>query len=101
MLGLLLGTSRYSGEWGIEIAGAAAPRIAQTKPARLEIFRTEDDIRQLTGQQEGWRMGPGGNGRGVGGHHLWLPGITANRLHGITGLEEHDPGFPVFGDCIG
>ncbi len=34
------------GEWGIEIAGAAAPRILQPKPAKLEIFRTEEDIRQ-------------------------------------------------------
>jgi hypothetical protein len=34
------------GEWGIEIAGAAAPRIVQPKPARLEVFRAEDDIRQ-------------------------------------------------------
>ena len=35
------------GEWGIEIAGGAAPRILQPKPARLEVFRTEEDIRQL------------------------------------------------------
>ncbi len=35
------------GEWGIEIAGAAAPRILQPKPAKLEIFSTEEDIRQL------------------------------------------------------
>ena len=35
------------GEWGIEIAGAAAPRILQPKPAKLEVFRTEEDIRQL------------------------------------------------------
>ncbi|OHB64492.1 MAG: hypothetical protein A2Y76_01275, partial [Planctomycetes bacterium RBG_13_60_9] len=36
-----------SGDWGIEIAGAAAPRILQPKPAKLEVFRTEEDIRQL------------------------------------------------------
>ena len=36
-----------AGEWGIEIAGAAAPRILQPKPAKLEVFRTEEDIRQL------------------------------------------------------
>jgi len=36
-----------AGEWGIEIAGAAAPRILQLKPARLEVFRAEDNIRQL------------------------------------------------------
>lgn len=37
-----------AGEWGIEIAGAAAPRIVQTKPARLEVFAAENDVRQLT-----------------------------------------------------
>jgi hypothetical protein len=37
-----------AGEWGIEIAGAAAPRILQPKPAKLEVFRTEEDIRQLS-----------------------------------------------------
>ncbi len=58
------------GEWGIEIAGGSAPRLVQ---------------------QEGWRMGPGGPGRGVGGHRFWLPWISANRLYGITGLEEYDP----------
>src|SRR5512136_501492 len=35
------------GEWGIEIAGAAAPRILQPKPAKLEVYRVEGDIRQL------------------------------------------------------
>ncbi len=34
-------------EWGIEIAGAAAPLIQQPKPARLEVFHTEEDIHQL------------------------------------------------------
>lgn len=42
-------------------------------------------------QQENFRMGPGGNGRGVGGHRFWLPWISANHLYGITGLEEFDP----------
>jgi hypothetical protein len=36
-----------AGEWGIEIAGGPAPRILQTKPANLEVFCAEDDIRQL------------------------------------------------------
>ena len=35
------------GQWGIEIAGSSAPRIRQPKPARLEVFRTEQDILQL------------------------------------------------------
>src|SRR5512146_1566178 len=40
-------TRATSGEWGIQIAGGAAPRIEQPKPAKLEVFRTEEDIRQL------------------------------------------------------
>ncbi len=36
-----------AGEWGIEIAGAAAPRILQPKPTRLEVYRADDDIHQL------------------------------------------------------
>jgi hypothetical protein len=49
------------------------------------------DMRGIGWQQEGWRMGPGGSGRGVGGHRFWLPWISANHLYGITGLEEFDP----------
>ncbi len=49
------------------------------------------DMKGIGWQQEGWRMGPGGSGRGVGGHRFWLPWISANHLYGITGLEELDP----------
>jgi hypothetical protein len=41
-------------------------------------------------QQEHWRLGPGGPGRGVGSHRFWLPWVSANHLYGITGLEELD-----------
>jgi hypothetical protein len=40
-------------------------------------------------QQEHWRMGPGV--RGIGAHRTWLPWISVNHLHSITGLEEFDP----------
>lgn len=49
------------------------------------------DMKGIGWQQEGWRFGPGGPGRGVGGHRFWLPWISANHLYGITGLEEYDP----------
>jgi hypothetical protein len=49
------------------------------------------DMKGVGWQQEGWRMGPGRNGRGVGGHRFWLPWISANHLHSITGMEEFDP----------
>jgi hypothetical protein len=49
------------------------------------------DMRGIGWQQEGWGMGPGRMGRGVGGHRFWLPWVSANHLYGITGLEEYDP----------
>ncbi len=49
------------------------------------------DMKGIGWQQEGWRMGPGGGGRGVGGHRFWLPWVSSNHLYGITGLEEYDP----------
>jgi hypothetical protein len=48
------------------------------------------DLRGTGWQQENWRMGPGGSGRGLGSHRFWLPWITSNHLRGITGLEEFD-----------
>jgi hypothetical protein len=35
------------GAWGIEIAGAV-PRVVQPQPARLELLRAPDDIRQIS-----------------------------------------------------
>ena len=49
------------------------------------------DMKGIGWQQEGWRMGPGGGGRGTSGHRFWLPWVSANHLYGITGLEEYDP----------
>jgi hypothetical protein len=49
------------------------------------------DMKRIGWQQEGWRMGPGRLGRGVGGHRFWLPWVSANHLYSITGLEELDP----------
>jgi len=49
------------------------------------------DLKGIGWQQENWRMGPGGSGRGIGAHRFWLPWISANHLYSITGLEEFDP----------
>src|SRR5690606_23488509 len=49
------------------------------------------DLRGPGWQQEGWRFGPGGAGRGTSGHRFWLPWVSANHLYSITGLEEVDP----------
>ncbi|HVZ64725.1 MAG TPA: hypothetical protein VG936_09160 [Lacunisphaera sp.] len=48
------------------------------------------DLKGIGWQQEGFRMGPGGAGRGTSGHRFWLPWISANHLYSITGLEEYD-----------
>ena len=45
------------------------------------------DLKGPGWQQEHWRMGPV---RGIGAHRTWLPWISINHLHGITGLEEFD-----------
>ena len=49
------------------------------------------DMRAIGFQQEHWRMGTGGTGRGRGSHRFWLPWISANHLYSITGLEEAAP----------
>jgi hypothetical protein len=36
-----------SGQWGMEINGPKALRLIQTQPARVEVFKTDDDIRQI------------------------------------------------------
>jgi hypothetical protein len=38
-------------------------------------------------QQENWSMA---RNRGYGSHRSWLPWVSVNHLHGITGLEEFD-----------
>ena len=35
------------GQWGVEVAGGAAPKIVQAKPVNLEVYRSDQDIRQL------------------------------------------------------
>ena len=35
-----------SGGWGIEISGDAVPRLTQPKPAQIEVYRGDDDVRQ-------------------------------------------------------
>ena len=40
-------TRSSAGEWGLEVIGGTFPAISQPQPARLDVFRAEDDIRQL------------------------------------------------------
>jgi hypothetical protein len=36
-----------SGDWGIEISGGTAVRLTQQKPAQIEVFRGDENVRQL------------------------------------------------------
>jgi hypothetical protein len=38
----------HGGVWGIEIAGSATPKLIQPKPARIEVFQSEEDIIDLS-----------------------------------------------------
>jgi hypothetical protein len=46
------------------------------------------DLKGPGWQQEHWGMS---SNRGFGTHRSWLPWVSVNHLHGITGLEELDP----------
>ena len=46
------------------------------------------DLKGPGWQQEHWGMS---TTRGFGTHRSWLPWVSVNHLHGITGLEELDP----------
>ena len=37
-----------SGDWGIEISGNSAPRLTQEKPAQIEIYRGDEDVRDFS-----------------------------------------------------
>ena len=49
-----------AGEWGIEITGSSAPRIAQQKPAAIEVYRSDDDIHELSAGYKTVRSGATG-----------------------------------------
>jgi hypothetical protein len=55
--------------------------------AMLALPGREYDLKGPGWQQEHWHMG---SVRGVGAHRTWLPWISVNHLHGITGLEDLD-----------
>jgi hypothetical protein len=54
----------------------------------LRIVSLTCDLLGPGWQQEHWRMGPGV--RGIGALRTWLPWVSVNHLHGITGLGEFD-----------
>jgi hypothetical protein len=56
--------------------------------AMLAIPGRTYDMKGPGWQQENWSMG---RNRGNGSHRSWLPWVSVNHLHGITGLEEFDP----------
>ncbi len=65
--------------------------LLQDTKSMVALPGRQYDIKGIGWQQENFRLGPGPSGRGVGSHRMWLPWVSANHLHGITGLEEYDP----------
>jgi hypothetical protein len=63
-------------------------RVLHGTKAMLALPGRTYDLLGPGWQQEHRRMGPGA--RGIGTHRTWLPWISVNHLHGITGLEEFD-----------
>jgi hypothetical protein len=53
-------TRSRDGNWGIEISGAVTPRVRQPQPAKLEVYRTDADIRQLSTGYNTVRKTPAG-----------------------------------------
>jgi hypothetical protein len=52
--------SREGESWAIAISGGPAPRISQPKPARLEVYHSDQDIRLLAaGYQKVNHVGSG------------------------------------------
>jgi hypothetical protein len=46
--GAAVSFTRSTSGWGVQISGGAAPRIQQLEPAKLEIYRADEDIRQVS-----------------------------------------------------
>ena len=74
-----------------------AALLANAQSARILLLNTKSmlalpgrtyDLRGPGWQQEHWSMS---GTRGFGTHRSWLPWVSVNHLHGITGLEELDP----------
>ena len=53
-------TRSASGQWGMAIDGGPAPRIVQPQPAKVEIYRDDNDIRELAAGYATVRKSPDG-----------------------------------------
>ena len=52
-------TRASSGDWGIEISGSAVPRETQPKPAQIEVYRGDDNVRELAAGYQSLRKEAG------------------------------------------
>jgi hypothetical protein len=97
---------------GSDVAGHSDEYLDWAAPSYAELYKYTNDVHYLDvarvlvydtksmtalpgrtydllgpgWQQEHWRMGPGV--RGIGAHRTWLPWISINHLHSITGFDE-------------
>jgi len=91
-----------SGEWGIEIAGGPAPRVAQTKPASIEVDRAGNDIHELAAGYKTVRKTPAGidaQAEIAGGdnvifrvHDKWAIASGVLSLHRTVSVKGSAPG---------
>lgn len=89
------------GEWGIEISDGTAPRLTQQKPAQIEIFQGEENVRQLAAGYQSVRKEnnsvvarakiSGGGKAGFDIEDRWkISGtvLSLNRKLSVTGTED-------------
>ena len=90
-----------TGDWGIEISGSAVPRETQAKPAQIEVYRGDNDIRELAAGYESLRkeaggviaraMVDGGDASFAVEDHWKISGdvISLSRTVSVTGAEQN------------
>jgi len=93
---------RTGNEWGIEIAGGAVSKISQPKPARIEIYRSENDIRQVTSGYSNIKNTPAGLEAAADlrnddktvfhVHDLWTLNGSVLSIKRTVTVDGHSPG---------
>jgi hypothetical protein len=92
------------GNWGIEISGDAAPRIAQQKPAQIEVYRGGENAGQLASGYQSVQKTAGavvamaklaeGHDEGILRRiRLWRPPRDSDHVRGAAALQSRQSGL--------